>query len=242
MTQTPQATRSLPPVPPRSKSRSAVHLVGELLITIGVLLLLFVAWQLWWTDVLAHKAYDEGRAELRQEWGVTDAGGTPNAVKPKYGKSFGLIYIPALRDRAWGVPVLEGTEREVLMKGFGHHPETAVPGEKGNFAIAGHRTTYGAPLNNIDTLEKGDEVIVETKSGWYVYELEAQEIINPWDGWILDPVPGLPSNTEPRDAKITIYSCHPKYTANQRYVWFGSLVEEMPKSAGTPPAIEKWGE
>lgn len=227
---------------PRPKGRrriSVFGVLGEILITVGVVILLFVAWQLWWTDIIAKQAYNEQRTELQQEWGLADDfTGAPKPVDPKYGEAFGLIYIPALGDKAWGIPVVEGTEREPLMKGMGHHPGTAVPGEVGNFTVAGHRTTYGAPLHNIETLKPGDEVIIETKHGWYVYELDSDEIIEAWEGWVLDPVPGLPADEKPQEALLTLYSCHPKFSAAQRYVWFGELIDEYPKSAGTPPAIE----
>lgn len=107
--------------------------------------------------------------------------------------------------------------------------------------MAAHRTTYGAPLNNIDNLERGDQVIIETKYGWYTYELTDQKIIKPWDGWILDPVPGLPRNEKPTEALMTMYSCHPKYSAAERYVWFGKLVAEDNKSDGPPAAIQEHG-
>ncbi|MDA9913122.1 class E sortase [Candidatus Nanopelagicales bacterium] len=227
------------PRPKRRRRVSFFGVLGELLITVGVLILLFVAWQLWWTDIMAKQAYNEQRTELQQKWGLADQiSGPPKPVDPKYGEAFGLIYIPALGDKAWGIPVVEGTEREPLMKGMGHHPGTAVPGELGNFTVAGHRTTYGAPLHNIETLKPGDEVIIETKHGWYVYELDSEEIIEAWEGWVLDPVPGLPADEEPQEALLTLYSCHPKFSAAQRYVWFGELIDEYPKSAGTPPAIE----
>lgn len=229
--------------PPRvSGGRRAMGVAGEILITAGIVLLLFVGWQLWWTDVLAGRAHAESRAELQQEWalGSTDSN-VPTDIKTTYGKPFGLMYIPALRDRAWGVPIIEGTEHYLLSDGVGHHPETALPGQVGNFAVAGHRTTYGAPFADIDTLKPGDQVIVETKKGWFIYELDRDKIIDYWEGWVLDPVPGKPRSTEPTEKLITIYACHPKYSAAQRYVWWGHLVDEYPKSEGTPPAVEKYG-
>ena len=215
---------------------------GEILITLGLLILLFVGWQLWWTDVLAHRAYVETRALLNQEWGIYDTvGREPRPVEATYGKAFALMYIPGMRDSAWGVPGNQGTDLSFLQNGVGHHEDSAMPGELGNFAVAGHRTTYGAPFGNIDQLAKGDQVIVETKHGWYIYELDRSEIIDGWEGWVLDPVPGKPRNTVPTEALITIYACHPKFSAAQRYVWFGHLVDEYSRSSGTPPAIEAYG-
>lgn len=227
---------------PRRRSWSVVGVLGEILITIGVLILLFVAWQLWWTDVLANRAYAETRGQLTQEWGVDEtAGREPPPVTATYGKPFGLMYIPALRDRVWGVPIVQGTDLELLQNGLGHHVSSALPGEVGNFAVAGHRTTYAAPFADIENLRQGDEVIVETKHGWYIYELDRSEVIEAAEGWVLDPVPGKPEDTKPTEKLITIYACHPKFSAAQRYVWFGRQVDEYSKAYGTPPAIEAYG-
>lgn len=240
------ATQSTVPTrkqPSRKKRHTTFFgVVGEILITLGVLLLLFVAWQLWWTDVLGERAYDTERATLAQEW---DSGKQVpehlKTVNPKYGKAFGLLYIPALKNAAWAVPLIEGTSRAELQRGIGHHVDTTEPGQLGNFALAGHRNTYAAPLGDIDQLEPGNKIIVETKFGWYTYALDKSVIINPWESWILDPVPGEPPGTKPTEALITIYSCHPKYSTAQRYVWFGHLVSETPKSDGPPPAVESAG-
>jgi sortase A len=215
---------------------------GELLVTLGVVVLLFAVWQLWWTDVLASRNYDAARDELQSEWGITDpATGVPREVTPEYGKPFGLMYIPAMGERAWKVPIIQGTDLELLHDGVGHHVRSALPGQVGNMAIAGHRTTYGAPFADIDQMHPGDQVIVETKYGWYVYQVDRSTIIEFWEGWVLDPVPGKPRGTEPKQAMITIYGCHPKFSAAQRFVWFGHLVDEYTKTAGTPPAIQAHG-
>lgn len=233
--------------PKRQPERSERHLsilgvIGELLVTGGLLLLLFVAWQLWWTDVLGRQAYETERNILAQDWESADKAILPmRPVKPTYGESFGLLYIPALDNDAWKVPIVEGTTREELQRGIGHHTNGAVPGEIGNLTLAGHRNTYGAPLGNIDQLKSGDEVVVETKFGWYTYQLDRSEIIKPWDGWVLDPVPGEKSSAVPSEALITIYSCHPKYSTAERFVWFGRLVSKAPKSEGKPSAIKTRG-
>lgn len=216
---------------------------GEILITIGLLILLFLGWQLWWTDVLAERSYDETRTALTQEWGTdTTTGKVPPPVQATYGKPFGLLYVPALKDSAWGIPIIQGTDLSLLQNGVGHHEKSALPGELGNFAVAGHRTTYAAPFGDIQDLKPGDQVIVETKHGWYIYELDESVIIDAWEGWVLDPVPGEPRGTKPTEALITIYACHPKFSAAQRYVWFGHLVDEYTRSSGTPAAITAHGE
>lgn len=215
---------------------------GELLITFGLVVLLFVTWQLWWTDVLARQAYDEIGAELQQQWGLDRrTGREPTPVKAEYGQAFGLLYVPALRDRAWAVPIIQGADHWLLTDGVGHHMRSAMPGEVGNVAIAGHRTTYGAPFADIDRQHPGDQVLNQTKGGWYVYALDRSVIIDAGDGWVLDPVPGEPRTTTPTRELITIYACHPKFSAAQRFVWFGHLVDKYARGFATPPAIEQYG-
>lgn len=236
---------STPPVAGEARPRRPVALVagiaGELLVTLGVVGLLFVAWQVWWTDVLAHRAHEATREQLISEWGIDrTTGRTPPVAQAQVGRAFGLLYVPAMRDGAWGVPIFEGTGDEQLDAGVAHHVSSAMPGTVGNLAIAGHRTSYGAPFGEIDALHAGDEVIVETRNGWYVYELDRSVIVDGDDGWILDPVPGKP-DTVPTEALITIYGCHPKYSAAQRFVWFGHLVDAYAKSYATPAEIERYG-
>lgn len=220
--------------------RRVVGTFGEVLVTVGLVLLLFVVWQLFWTDFLASRAQAETRDELLTEWQLSPANGDEikTDIKTTEGEPFGLLYVPRLGDRAWDIPIVEGTEHSLLSQGVGHHKDTALPGQVGNFAIAGHRTTYGAPFMDIAELESGDQVIVETKEGWFVYELDKDKIISPDDGWVLDPVPGKP-NAKPTKKLLTMYACHPMYSAAQRYVWFGELVAEYPRSGGPPPALEK---
>ena len=106
------------PRPQLTRSRRVIGVVGEVLITLGVVVLLFVVWQLWWTDVLAGRAQAEARGDLQREWTIGSADQQlPPGVAPAYGKAFGLMYVPGLRDRAWGVPIIEGTEHDLLSDG-----------------------------------------------------------------------------------------------------------------------------
>ncbi|MAT61794.1 MAG: class E sortase [Micrococcales bacterium] len=224
--------------------RRAVRTVGEILITAGVVLLLFVGWQLWWTDILAGRAQAQTRDQLEQQWqsdGPIDTDTVDTDIKTEYGEPFGLLYVPRLGDRAWKVPIIQGTEHSLLANGVGHHVNSALPGQLGNFAIAGHRTTYGAPFADIDALKPGDEVVVETRKGWFIYELDRDKIISATDGWVLDPVPGRPAGSQPRQALLTMYACHPKYSAAERYVWFGELRDEIPRSSGKPVQLNRAG-
>ncbi|MGI8773498.1 MAG: class E sortase [Actinomycetota bacterium] len=116
--------------------------------------------------------------------------------------------------------VVEGTSAEALRAGAGHYPETPLPGEAGNVAIAGHRTTYGRPFNRIDELSTGDKIVLSTPVGRYVYEV----ISRPWvvlpDAWD-DVVNDFP----PGGSYLTLSSCHPEGSASHRIIVRAELVE-----------------
>jgi len=142
--------------------RRVVGWSGELLVTLGVLLLLFAAWQLWWTDVVADRAQTQIVQSLEDEFARgTAAPVGDNGIPAAIGEdgAFAVVRIPR-----FGVdfarPVIEGTDRPVLALGVGHYVGTAGPGQVGNFAVAGHRTTYGRPFHDVDRLVDGDRVVV----------------------------------------------------------------------------------
>ena len=147
--------------------------------------------------------------------------------------AFALLYVPKLRDNAWATPILSGVADEQLNTGIGHFPANAMPGESGNFALAGHRMTYGKPFTDVDKLQVGDEVIVETRDKYYVYRLVADEIVNPTDVWVLDdqPFAGVDGTT---NGIITLITCEPKWSTKQRWVWWGELTSVLDRA--NPPA------
>jgi sortase A len=111
--------------------------------------------------------------------------------------------------------VVEGTDGSSLRKGPGHYPETPLPGIRGTVAIAGHRTTYGAPFNDLDKLEDDDEIVVEMPYGRFVYEVEREQIVDPTATWVTKRV---------RHDRLVLTACHPKYSAAQRIVIFARQV------------------
>jgi sortase A len=254
------ATQARPPRPPRpaaARAWSAVGVLGELLITLGVVLMLLVVYQLWWTNVEASRAADEAVAQLQEEWSrpplvtpspssePTDQPDEPDEpekdegpreyVPPEFGSAFALMYIPRLGDKVWGTPVLEGVGDAELARGLGHYPSAVLPGEVGNFAVAGHRATNGEPLRDIDRLTVGDEIYVETRNSWFVYSLERDRIVTPQSTWVIAPVPGDPG-AKPREALITLTTCHPRWASYERWIWWGTLVETLDKESGEIPA------
>jgi sortase A len=220
--------------------RRLVGGLGELLITAGVLLLLFVTWQLWWTDVTANREQAGTIRSLEQDFEDSQHGGLskpePDApaalTEVPLGEAFAIVRIPRF-GADYARPVLEGSDRGVLKKGVGHYPGTAMPGQVGNFAVSGHRTTYGRPFHDIDRLRKDDVIVVETRSSFVVYAVDRHVLVRPWQVEVIAPVPERPGAT-PEAAVMTMTSCHPKYSATQRYVTFSHLVKVIPRSDGLP--------
>lgn len=238
----------------RAAGATLLGILGELLITAGVLLGLFVVWQLFWTDVVADRAHDTIVQELG--WART---GDPAAPEPAptapadasperrdtppvleeqpHATTFATLSVPR-----WGgdyvQPISEGvTRRDVLdVLGIGRYPGTAMPGEIGNFAIAAHRTTYGKPFNRVEELQVGDPLVVQTQDTWYVYRVTSSQIVMPQDVQVIAPVPGQPG-VEPSEAMITLTTCHPLYSARERFIVHGELDYWMPTDAGTPAEL-----
>jgi len=214
---------------------------GEVLITLGVLLLLFVAWQLWWTDVTANRDQTSTIQTLERDFADERQGGPAGKEPPAtlksvpFGKAFAIVRIPRF-GAEFARPVLEGTDRGTLKKGVGHYQGTAMPGVVGNFSVAGHRTTYGRPFHNIDRLRKGDVIVVETKASYVVYVVDRHLLVTPYQMEVIAPVPQDPG-AKPAAAWMTMTSCHPKFSATQRYVVFARLDKVIPRGDGLPASL-----
>lgn len=215
---------------------------GEILITLGIVLLLFVAWELWWTNIDANKAQQQVTTQFAQglEIGVgnddeTDFGPAPVARIPE-DETFGIFYIPRF-GKDFAHPVTNGVGMDVLNAvGIGHYPETQAPGELGNFAVAAHRQTHGQVFWDIDKFETGDKIYLQTKEGFYTYEWRNTEIVEPSQGEVLLPVPHEPG-TEPTTSILTMTSCHPPFTTRLRIIAYSELTSWRPAEAGAPTAI-----
>jgi len=221
--------------------RWGVRTLGEVLITLGLLLFLFVAWQLWWTDVTANREQAVAVQTLERtfgppnlaERGVADPLAT--LTKVPFGEAFAIMRIPRF-GADFARPVLQGTDHDTLTKGIGHYPGTAFPGQVGNFAVAGHRTTYGKPFSDIDLLQRGDVIVVETKASYLVYAVDRHVIVTPDKVEVIAPVPQHPG-AKPNQAWMTMTACHPRFSANQRYVVFAKLVKRIPRAGGLPASF-----
>ncbi|NUP48298.1 MAG: class E sortase [Catenulispora sp.] len=148
------------------------------------------------------------------------------------GDAVAILHIPRLGTGAAdsGTPVLEGIGLDVLNKATGHYPGTALPGQLGNFAVAGHRKTHGEPFRHLDELRAGDLVYVETATAWYTYRIDADPVIvQPSDVGVVDAVPGQPGAV-PSRSLITLTTCNPWWSSTQRMIVTGHLVSAKPRT------------
>ncbi|WP_457033966.1 class E sortase, partial [Kitasatospora sp. P5_F3] len=224
----------------------AARVVGELFITLGLVMLLFVSYQLWWTNVQADAAADGTRSRLEEQWNqavqapaATPAPGasTPPPAAFEPGKGFAILHIPKLGLK---YPIAEGTlKQQVLDKGLvGHYTGTAMPADKaGNFAIAAHRTTHGQPFRQIGQLVPGDQIVVETATSYFTYQVAGGiPETPPSNVTVIQPVPkGSPFKEAGR--YITLTTCTPEFSARGRLIVFGKMVEERPRSQGQPAVL-----
>ncbi|HTE62832.1 MAG TPA: class E sortase, partial [Solirubrobacteraceae bacterium] len=123
--------------------------------------------------------------------------------------------------------IVAGVEREQLAEGPGLFPQTPMPGQLGNAAIAGHRTTHGQPFYDINDLEAGDDIIITTAYGTFVYVVTSSEIVAPEDTHVI-------ATTDPTRAMLTLTSCHPRYSASQRYIVYADLDLTRSSAPGQP--------
>ena len=223
----------------------AVRGVGQTLITLGLVVLLFLVYELWVSNYFAERANHALTHKLETEWARGD-----NPLLPLPGEHLSSIplgtgianlYIPRFGpDYHWSI--LQGTTQAALADGPGHYVGTALPGQVGNFAIAGHRVGKGEPFLNLDRLHAGDALILETKPYWFVYRVKGldrglnvpdrdgvagQEIVDPGDGAVLLPYPDHPGR-RPVERLMTMTTCTPKFTATQRLVIHANLAEKVP--------------
>jgi len=228
--------------PPEARRRPgriamAVSVFGELLITAGLVLGLFVVYSLWWTNVIADRKADRQGDKVRDNWAAQKDTG-PGALDTKEG--IGFLHVPAMKSGE--VLVEKGTSSKVLNDGVaGYYTDpvkSALPttGKNGNFSLAAHRDGHGAKFHNIDKLKKGDPIVFETKTEWYVYKVYAVlPETSKYNVKVLSKVP-KESGRKKAGHYITLTTCTPVFTSRYRYVVWGEL-ERVDKvdSERTPP-------
>jgi sortase A len=226
-------------------------------VALGLLLVAFVAYQLWGTGLYESQAQSHLKSELAQQLHQpipvaapkpgpsrasaptsnedTDtirsghevlAGQTASsAAQPFVGAAVGQLWIPRI-----GISdtIVQGVGDAQLEQGPGHYPGTALPGEVGNVAIAGHRTTYAHPFYNLDALAAGDDIFVLTSQGYFRYTVTGSQIVSPNDTAILNATPGR--------ATLTLTTCNPRYSAAQRLVVTAAFDGKTSQTTATPTA------
>lgn len=233
------ATATAAPTPrSRRRRNSPVHMairgLGELMITVGILMLLLVVYQLFWTNLQANREQGALKDGLRKQWAVA---APAKNLKPVPGDAIGLMYFERL-GKKWVKPIVEGVGLDDLAKGVGHFPKNAMPGEVGNFAVAAHRATHGEPFKDLDSVRKGDKVIVETRDKWFVYVVDTNfRLVDPNYGSVILPVPEKPG-VKATEKLLTLVTCNPRWGSTTRLIYYGHLVSANSKKDGPPAALD----
>ncbi|TAL41120.1 MAG: class E sortase [Salinibacterium sp.] len=225
---------------------NVIGVLGEILITAGVLVFLYLAWLLWFNDGIVGGQQVTAAQSQSRGWAKADQGGnetgSPDPAIPTVGKApanavqFANIIVPRF-GADYQRPISEGVgTADSLRVGVGHYPGSQMPGGIGNVALAGHRTTWGAPFGQIADLRVGDSIYIETKDGWYRYVFRSLEFVRPTGVSVLDPVPDTPGVTA-RDRVLTMTSCNPKFSAAERIIAFSVFDTWYPRADGPPPEI-----
>jgi sortase A len=246
--------------------------LGKTLITTGLLIFGFVAYQLWGTGIETARAQNQLETEfdalladsapLEAPDFAADEGGETAPATTTVDADPDAVGQPVTAPDPAGVPtaaavpveqqnidtsiqngsalarleigrigrddiVVAGVRTSDLKRGPGHFPNTPLPGQLGNSAIAGHRTTYGAPFFDVDDLQPGDEIVATTLSGRFTYRVTEQRIVASNEYWVV-------ATTDPTKATLTLISCDPKYTAQKRIVIFSELVASESSPVGEP--------
>ena len=209
--------------------------IGRFLIGTGLLLLLFVAYQLWGTGLQESRSQRSLTNEFAQV--LRDAApphvppksdGVPTTtttteppLPPPSGTAVAMIEIPRIGLRK---AVVQGVGVPDLKRGPGHYPNTPMPGQIGNAAIAGHRTTYGAPFFSLNELQPDDVIRVRTLQGLFEYKVSRTEVVHPSDLSVLK---------QTKDAELTLTTCEPRYSARRRLVVHAVLQDHPAPSPTT---------
>jgi sortase A len=237
---TPEASVPVPRARRRSLRAAVAKGVGEILVTLGLVILLFCVYQLFYTNLESNRAQAKIKNSLERGWQPAEQAPDAKPVRENFagvgtGQAFALMHIPRL-GLSWEKPILEGVSLDELSQGLGHYPKSAMPGKIGNFAVAGHRATHGEPFRDLNKLRQGDVVIVETENNWYRYVIDSNQIVDPTDVEVVLPVPNHPG-VKPTEKLITLTTCNPRWASTERLIYWGHLDSVMSKAAGTPAEL-----
>ncbi len=222
--------------------RRYVRGLGELLVTAGLVILLFTVYEVYGTGIATSRAQSNLTDTLRERWRHSPVRvprpGHPGPGVPvvRLGDGLAILRIPHF-GKDWAKVVVEGVSLGDLREGPGHYPGTALPGQIGNFSVAGHRATHGNGFFRLNELHQGATVVVETRDTWLTYRVTTTEIVDPTDIAVIAPVPDRPG-VRPSKRMITLTTCDPWYSAEHRLIVHGLLASVEPKSRGLPAALK----
>lgn len=242
----------------RARPRATfTSVLGELLLTAGVLVMLFVVWQMWVGDIIMSAQHNAEGAAISEEWAqlpppeppplITEGEGDeavtyyepPILAHPADTEVFAQMRIPRFGDD-YNVKIAGGTTRAGTLDhiGLGLYTQSKMPGEIGNFSLAGHRTTWGFPLNKVDKLKLDDAIVVETPEGWYTYRYRTLEYVKPSEVDVLLDVPQVPGAVD-GERYITLTACSPLYSLAERIIAYGVFEGFQPRSEGEPDSLAR---
>lgn len=250
---------------PRRRRISALGVTGELLITVGVIVQLFWLWNVGINDWIQGFTQTRAATELSQQWQedagpsipVTQMGDRPVAESEEgqfgvpvdepppvvgavaEGTAFATLYAPRFGDTYQRV-IAEGVDLATVLNsnrlGVGRYPQSTPLGQEGNFALAAHRNSFGAPFGNISELRVGDRLFIETREGWYAYAFRNIEYVWASEVDVLNPVPKTDS-IEATDRLLTLTSCHPRFSDAERIIAYSVFDGWYPRAGGPPAEI-----
>jgi sortase A len=229
------------------RALNVVNVIGEILITIGVLVLLYLGWQLWINDSM--NAVSARRAALSDasQWTPPtsetvpvdkDYGPPPVVSKVGQGQTIAVIYIPRLGEDS-ARSIKESVIPTVTLNHgyFGHYPKTALPGQPGNFALAVHRGGWGSPFKEAQILRTGDHIYLKTEVGYYLYTVRNIEYVLPTSVDVLNAIPGTTKDALPGQSVLTITTCSPQNDNTERLAVYAVYDSWRPLSVGPFPEM-----
>lgn len=233
--------------------RTLVRGTGQVFITAGLIILLFAGYELWGTGISSARAQHTLYSQLTRQWGAAQAPTSPTAPtttpgstlvdtgtvkEPPIGSGIAILHIPRIWSSADPRVIVQGVALSDLARGPGHYPSSAMPGQVGNFAVAGHRATHGNGFMRLNDMRQGDAIVVETRTTWYTYRVTSQSLVLPTQTSVVDPVPNRP-RAAPTQRLITLTTCDPWYSATHRLIISGVLQSSAPRTKGyLPPALK----
>lgn len=235
--------------------------IGELFLTAGVVMLLFVSWQMWIGDMIIGSQKQAEAAALAEQWAqdaaeappvespapveggsADETGGEAPAIvpvldEPASGDDFAIMRVPRF-GADWQFTIAAGTAKKSILDDgrIGHYAGSAMPGADGNMALAAHRWTSGAPFDPVDRLVVGDAIVIQTEQGWYTYRFRNVEYVQDTQVEVLNPVPHQ-VDMAPNGKYLTLTSCAPKLNMLERIISYAVFEEFTPSSAGPPAAL-----